>query len=126
MDQILPQWAADLIRAYLTVLRKYAVFEGRARRREFWGFVLVNMVAGFLLYALGALTGLGFTLWTLYSIALIFPNLAVTARRLHDTERSGWWMLLSLLPVVGTLILVYFLVQDSTPGPNAYGPVPKH
>jgi uncharacterized membrane protein YhaH (DUF805 family) len=116
---------------YLAVLKKYAVFSGRARRKEYWWFVLINLIIAFVLAGLGALTtkngevGVFTALSGLYSLALILPSLGVMIRRLHDTNRSGWWFFISLVPFVGELILLIFLVLDSDPGTNRFGPNPK-
>ncbi len=105
---------------YLDVLRKYAEFTGRARRQEFWMFVLVN----FIIMAALRMFGLDM-IHTLYSLAVLVPSLAVGARRLHDTGRSGWWLLLNLIPVIGWIVLIVLFAQDSQPGDNEYGPSPK-
>ena len=116
---------------YLAVLNKYAVFEGRARRKEYWFFVLFNILISIALGIVDRVTGsfdplsgVGL-LGGLYAIALIVPGLAVTVRRLHDTNRSGWWVLLPLIPIIGGLVLFYFLVLDSNPNSNEYGDSPK-
>ena len=114
---------------YLAVLKQYAVFEGRARRGEYWNFVLFNMIAAIVLAALDAIiaktTGLTVNvLGTLYGLAVLVPSVAVTVRRLHDTNRSGWWVLLALVPLVG-LVLIVFLVQESETAPNRFGRNPK-
>ncbi len=115
---------------YLEALKKYAVFSGRSRRKEYWYFVLFNLIISFVLglidrflgltteYGLGILGGL-------YSLAVLIPGLAVAVRRLHDTNRSGWWLLINLVPFVGPIIAIIFLVQDSDTGSNRYGPWPK-
>ena len=105
---------------YIEVLKKYMVFEGRSRRQEYWMFLLVNLIITFVL----ALLSFG-TLETIYGLAILIPSLAVTVRRLHDTDRSGWWILISLIPFLGALVLLYFCVLDSQPGSNQYGPNPK-
>ena len=115
---------------YLTVLKKYAQFSGRARRREYWMFYLVNVLIVFCLVFLERLLGIlqanGLGLLTgLYILLLILPTLAVGVRRLHDTGRSGWWMLLALVPIIGPIVLFVFSVLDSEPGDNRYGPNPK-
>ena len=92
-------------------------FEGRAQRVEYWYFTLINLIAGLILSYVSP------TLQAIYALAVFLPALAV--RRLHDTERSGWWLLLIFLPLIGAIVLIIFLVQDSTPGDNAYGPNPK-
>ena len=117
---------------YLEVLQKYAVFDGRARRKECWMFILINVLVSLVLVAIDNLIGtfspqMGSVglLQGLYSLAILIPSLAVTVRRLHDTGRTGWWVLISLVPVIGGLILLIFMVLDSEPGTNEYGPNPK-
>ena len=116
---------------YLEVLRKYAVFDGRARRMEYWMFVLINCLIFVVLSVLDTVVGL-FSLGNsvgaltgLYWLVVLVPSVAVTVRRLHDTDRSGWWALLALLPVLGTIVLFVFCVLDGTPGPNRFGENPK-
>jgi uncharacterized membrane protein YhaH (DUF805 family) len=109
---------------YVEVLKKYAVFEGRARREEFWMFALVNFIVTIVLNVVLSMIGLPI-LAVIYSLAVLVPSLAVGARRLHDTNRSGWLLLISLIPLVGAIVLIVFWVQDSQPGPNQYGPNPK-
>ena len=116
---------------YIAALKKYAVFSGRARRKEYWYFALFNMIFCFILVFIDVFTGLfheqvGFgVLSTLYMLATLLPSLGVTVRRLHDTGRSGWWILISLVPFIGGLILLIFTLLDSKPGENQYGPNPK-
>lgn len=110
---------------YLQVLRKYAVFTGRARRQEYWMFVLISFIITVVLMVLGRLVGLMDVLANLYSLAVLLPSLAVGARRLHDTGRTGWWLLIGLIPIVGWIVLIVFFVQDSQPGDNPYGANPK-
>ncbi len=122
---------------YIAALRKYAVFRGRARRKEYWIFQLIRytfFIAGLLLYPLferlpasveeqfGDIYLL--ILYTYYA-AMLLPELAVTIRRLHDTGRSGWWYLISLVPYIGAVVLFIFVLQDSQYGENEYGPNPK-
>jgi uncharacterized membrane protein YhaH (DUF805 family) len=116
----------DAMESYLKVLRDYATFSGRARRREYWMFVLVNIIVAVVLSLIdGVLFDGAMLLSGLYWLAILVPSLAVGVRRLHDTGRSGWWLLISLVPVVGGLVLFVFTVLDGDPGPNAYGPSPK-
>lgn len=115
---------------YLKVLKNYAVFQGRARRTEFWMFVLINFVVAFVLtlvdMVLGTMTSSGYgMLGTLYGLAVLVPSIAVSVRRLHDTNRSGWWYLLIFVPLIGTIALLVFFVQDSQPENNRFGPNPK-
>ncbi len=104
---------------YLEVLKKYAVFNGRARRKEYWYFVLFNIIISIVL----AVMGMDLLQW-IYTLAVLIPGIAVTVRRLHDTERSGWWLLIALVPIAAIVLLV-FMVQDSKPGQNQYGANPK-
>jgi uncharacterized membrane protein YhaH (DUF805 family) len=97
-----------------TCFRKYAEFDGRASRSEFWWFTLF-----ILLISMGA-QAIGDTLATLVSLGTLLPSIAVTARRLHDIDRSGWWQLIALIPIIGWVILIYWCVLDST-GSNRYG-----
>ncbi|MDP4096326.1 DUF805 domain-containing protein [Paenibacillus sp. P96] len=110
---------------YVSVLKNYVGFQGRARREEYWMFVLVNFGVTVVLSLLQALFGIDQVLTSIYGLAVFLPTLAVGARRLHDTGRSGWWLLLNLIPLVGTIILIVFLVQDSQFGNNRYGANPK-
>jgi len=110
---------------YLDVLKKYAVFEGRARRKEYWMFVLFNIIIGLALMLLEGRIGAGGILSMVYSLAVLVPSLAVSVRRLHDTDRSGWWLLIGIIPLIGGIILLIFMVGDGVPGENQYGPDPK-
>jgi uncharacterized membrane protein YhaH (DUF805 family) len=116
---------------YLGVLKKYADFNGRARRKEYWFFVLFNLIISCVLTAVdvfvgtySAAAGVGI-LTGLYGLAVLLPGIGVTIRRLHDTGRSGWWILIILIPLVGWIVLLVFMVLDSQPATNAYGPNPK-
>ncbi len=108
-----------------SVLTNYAKFDGRARRSEYWWFVLFNVivsiVAGILDQILIAIIGFGF-IGIIASLALLIPGLAVAIRRLHDTDRSGWWLLIILVPVLGFLAMIYFTVLEGTKGENRFGP----
>jgi uncharacterized membrane protein YhaH (DUF805 family) len=112
-------------------MKQYATFEGRARRREYWFFQLFNVLAFIVLLLVDGVTGtinkeagLGL-LSGLYLLATIIPSFAVTVRRLHDTDRSGWWLLIAFIPVVGDIALIVFACLDSQPGANRFGPNPK-
>jgi uncharacterized membrane protein YhaH (DUF805 family) len=116
---------------YLQVLKKYAVFSGRARRKEYWFFFLFNIIIAIVLGVIDGMIG-GFSreagvgvLGGLYSLAVLIPGIAVAVRRLHDTDRSGWWLLIAFIPLVGAIVLIVFLVLDSSPGANRFGPNPK-
>ena len=111
-----------LINAFkLVVQERYAQFEGRSGRAEYWWFVLANFLISIVLNGLGRAMTLFAIVGFFVSLALIIPGLAVAVRRLHDTDRSGWWLLIVLVPLVGWIILIVFLATDSTPGPNDYG-----
>ena len=110
---------------YLEVLKKYAVFSGRARRKEYWFFFLINIIITFVLGFIEGLAGTAGILACIYSLAVLIPGIAVTVRRLHDTNRSGWWLLVGLVPLLGAIALLVFMVQDSQPDKNQYGTNPK-
>jgi uncharacterized membrane protein YhaH (DUF805 family) len=110
---------------YLAVIKKYADFSGRARRTEYWMFFLVNLVVVVVLSILEALVGGPGILSALYGLALLLPSIGVTVRRLHDTSRTGWWILVGLIPFIGFIVLLVFMVLDSQPGSNQWGPNPK-
>ncbi len=116
---------------YLEVLKKYAVFSGRTRRKEYWYFGLFNIIFMIVLAVIDGATGsfsaaAGMGMFSgIYSLAVLIPGIAVLVRRLHDTDRSGWWLLIGLIPFIGAIVLLIFTVQDSNPGENQYGPNPK-
>ena len=109
---------------YIGVLKKYAVFSGRARRKEYWMFFLFNIIIFIALGVIETIVGINPVLTLFYMLAILLPGLAVTLRRLHDTGKSGWWLLIGIVPLIGIVILV-FMVQDSQAGDNQYGPNPK-
>lgn len=114
---------------FVRVWQRYAEFEGRSRRKEYWMFHLINTVIWLILiafsfatrnsFAVGAIVAAG-----LYGLAGLIPGLAVSVRRLHDIGRSGWWLLIALIPFGGLVLLVFDCLKG-TPGPNEYGPDPK-
>jgi len=112
---------------YFQVLQRYAQFSGRARRAEYWWFTLFNIIVAFVLgLASGVEPVSGSIVFAIFVfvIATIIPSIAVSVRRLHDTGRSGWWCLITFIPL-GSLVLLYFWLLDSQPGENRYGPNPK-
>ena len=125
------------MKIFFGVLKKYAVFSGRARRSEFWVSTLIWVVIYFTLAVIDVVIGteLGGDVGILsffFLVATFLPLLGVQIRRLHDTGRSGWWSLLNSIPIIGTIVVIFFLVQDSQQGqgldltgPNKYGPNPK-
>ena len=110
---------------YLEVLKKYAVFRGRARRKEYWLFILFNTIISFALILIEYSVGGPGIVVGLYYLAVAIPSLAVLVRRLHDTNRSGWWFFINFIPLIGGIIILVFTVQDSQPDENRYGPNPK-
>ena len=119
---------------YLKVLKQYADFNGRARRKEFWMFSLFNFLIAFvLMLAMIALTLtlkpaliiVGYIIYVCYLLAIFIPGLAVAVRRLHDIGKSGWYYLIGCIPLVGGIILLVWFCQDSQPGANEYGSNPK-
>jgi uncharacterized membrane protein YhaH (DUF805 family) len=116
---------------YLKVLKQFADFNGRARRQEYWMFVLFNLlfvfVAGMLdrvLNLADPTTGIG-PLYGLYILAVFIPGIAVSIRRLHDIGKSGWMLLLALIPIIGGIWLLVLMVREGDRGENKYGPDPK-
>jgi uncharacterized membrane protein YhaH (DUF805 family) len=111
-----------MITYYQEALKKYAVFTGRSRRSEYWYFVLINFIISLILPLFGQV---GSLLSYIYILAIIIPGLAVSIRRLHDTNRTGWWIFLALIPFVGAIVLLVFFATDSDPATNEYGPNPE-
>lgn len=110
---------------YLLALKKYNQFSGRSRRKEYWMFSLYSFVFAILLSIVESLIGLSGILSGLYSLAVLIPSIAVFIRRLHDTNRSGWWFWIGLVPLIGPIVLIVFLAQDSQAESNQYGANPK-
>ena len=133
----------NMISAYKSMFKKYAQFNGRSRRSEYWYAALANYIIVLVAYAIMfipmfmsaasgngspamlGLTGIISVLLVIYFLAAFVPSIALMVRRLHDTGRSGWFLLLNLIPYVGGIIVFVFSVLDSQPGPNQYGPNPK-
>lgn len=110
---------------YLKVIKNYVGFTGRARRKEYWMYCLFYIIIAIVIGVVERVAGMGTMLSSLYSLALLLPSIAVSIRRMHDTGRSGWWVLINLIPILGWLIFLFFTVQDSEPGSNDWGPNPK-
>ncbi|HLS30133.1 MAG TPA: DUF805 domain-containing protein [Flavobacteriaceae bacterium] len=116
---------------YLKGLRKYAEFNGRARRKEYWMFVLFNMIFSFVAAVIDNLAGIaipemGYGLfYGLFVLVMFIPGLAVTVRRLHDIGKSGWMFFVVLIPLIGGIWLFILMLTDSDPGVNQYGANPK-
>jgi len=116
---------------FAAALKKYATFSGRSRRKEYWYFFLCYVLLSILLAAFDVMlgvhdekSGVGLLSGT-FALATLLPAIAVGARRLHDIGRTGWWLLIGLVPLIGGIILFIFAVRDGDSGPNAYGPDPK-
>lgn len=116
-----------------TITKRYAQFTGRATRREYWGFYLFNMIISVALQILAeigvqisdTIGGLMLVILSIVSLGLALPHIAVSIRRLHDINKSGWWFLLALVPIVGWIWLIVLLCQPSTPESNQYGDIPQ-
>ena len=115
---------------YLNEQRYYIGFGGRARRIEFWMFILVNFIFALVLSIVDKILGWEWAsgegvLTSIYGLFILWPSWAVQFRRLHDTDRSAWWLLLLLIPIVGWIVSLIFNCQSGTPGENRFGPDPK-
>jgi uncharacterized membrane protein YhaH (DUF805 family) len=126
------------VKWYMEVIKKYVVTTGRARRKEYWMFILFNAIFGIVAAILDNVLGLNFsksygqyayvsTGWIalVYSLAVLLPAIAVGIRRLHDIDKSGWMLLVGLIPFVGWIWLLVLMVTEGTRGPNQYGSDPK-
>jgi uncharacterized membrane protein YhaH (DUF805 family) len=110
---------------FIEALKKYAVFQGRARRKEYWMFYLMSIIIAVIIGALEGMFRLPGLIGKIYPYTMALPTISVSVRRLHDTNRSGWWFLINLIPVIGSIFFLLFTIEDSTPGENKYGPNPK-
>jgi uncharacterized membrane protein YhaH (DUF805 family) len=116
---------------YTKVIKNYAVFNGRARRKEYWMFVLFNLIFLILAVALDNLLGTAFQdtgygiIYLIYTLGVFIPSLAVLVRRLHDLGKSGWWLFIILIPLVGGIWFLVLMATDGQRLDNAYGPDPK-
>lgn len=109
---------------FLGVIQKYAVFSGRARRKEYWMFVLFNFIFAAAASIIDSILGT-YLISPLYSLAVFVPSLAVSVRRLHDIGKSGAWIFISLIPLAGPIWLLILLATEGNRGDNQYGPDPK-
>jgi uncharacterized membrane protein YhaH (DUF805 family) len=107
------------------VTNHYFDFNGRTRRTAFWYFVLVYFIIAVVLGIIQSVAHLGSILTALLSLALLLPNLGIAVRRLHDTNRSGWWILIGLIPIIGWIVLIIWYCEAGTTGSNQFGPDPK-
>jgi len=117
----------SFVEAIRSVLTQYVGFSGRARRAEYWYFFLFECIVNFVLSMLGNITDMNFfnILITLFNLAVFLPGLAVCFRRMHDTGKSAWYLLIGLVPIVGQILIMLWFIKDSEPGTNQYGPNPK-
>ena len=115
----------SFVESIQTVLSKYCDFNGRARRSEYWWFTLAYCILSGILSGFAQGSTIFGIISGLVSLALLLPSLGVSVRRLHDVGKSGWWLLLVLIPVIGAIILLVWECKDSDPGDNQYGPNPK-
>ncbi|MFJ1563725.1 DUF805 domain-containing protein [Streptomyces erythrochromogenes] len=110
---------------YVDVLKKYVVFSGRARRQEFWMFFLCNLAVSIVVGIIDTVIGANSILSGLYSLAVLLPFLGLAVRRLHDTDKSAWWLLLYLIPFLGWIALIVMWALPGNAQPNKYGSNPK-
>ncbi len=115
---------------FIDAMKKAFNFSDRSRRKEYWMFILATVIISIVLTIVDTVAGLELAedvgiLSTLFSLAIIIPSISVTVRRLHDIGKSGWWVLIGLIPIVGFIVLLVFTVKDSEAAPNAYGKNPK-
>ena len=108
---------------FTDALKRYADFTGRARRKEYWMFILFYVIFYIAAAVVDVVLGTAF-ITAIFALALFVPSIAIAARRLHDTNRSGWWQLIALIPLIGGIVLLVFLIMDSTED-NLHGPNPK-
>ncbi len=118
------QYQVSFGQAVNMALNKYCDFNGRASRSEYWWFALFCFIVGAIAGVIGGIINITL-LPTICVLALLLPSLGLGVRRLHDIDKSGWWIFLQLIPVVGTIILIIWFVKESQPVPNQYGPVPN-
>ncbi|GAB3809780.1 DUF805 domain-containing protein [Micromonospora zhanjiangensis] len=119
--------------AVRSVFSQYVGFSGRARRSEYWWFLLFAILVGIVASVLDSALGTKFDgsasssgyIGLIVNLVFLLPSLAVSVRRLHDTDRSGWWILIGLIPFIGAIVLLVFFVLAGTPGSNRFGPDPK-
>ncbi|MFI6288644.1 DUF805 domain-containing protein [Streptomyces sp. NPDC051018] len=110
---------------FTDVFKKYAVFSGRARRKEYWMFTLFSTIISIVLSIIDSVAGTVALFSGVYALVALLPSLGVFVRRMHDTGRSGWWFFIALVPFVGFIILLVFLASEGKPEENQYGPNPK-
>ena len=115
---------------FVKCLQNYVTFSGRARRKEYWMFVLFNLIIGFVLGFVEGLLNLfpgseASVLANIFSLAVLLPGISVSVRRMHDIDKSGWWLWIGAVPIVGAIVLLVFACMEGTKGTNRFGPDPK-
>lgn len=110
---------------YIQAIKNYRNFSGRARRKEYWMFALISAVIVFVLGIIDRILGIAL-LSSLYSLFILIPELSLSFRRLHDIDKSAWWLLIAFVPVVGAIVLLVFSLKPGTAGANNYGDDPKN
>ena len=113
----------EIMQAVKTVLNNYANFKDRSRRSEFWWWTLAYFIAYAVIMLVGSVINMGELFAGIFALGLIIPNLAVSVRRFHDIGKSGWWILISIIPLIGLIAIIYFFTRPSD-GPNQYGEGP--
>lgn len=108
---------------FVDAFKQYATFTGRATRTQYWMFVLIYLIIAIVLGVIDGLLGIG-VLGPIFGLVMLIPSISITARRLHDTGRTGWWQLIYFVPLIGLIVMIIFLVQDSDAN-NEYGANPK-
>ena len=120
-DQNKAEEQFNMIDWFVKCLKNYTTFTGRARRKEYWYFVLVQFIILIVAQIIDAILGTEFVFYAIVALALFIPSLAAAVRRLHDTGRSGWWFLIALIPLIGTILLIIWLASDTKQGKNQWG-----
>lgn len=119
-------WLSIALNGFVIGLKRYAEFGGRSGRSEYWFFFIVYFIIYMTLTGFDVATGQSMS-WptTFFTLAMLVPSIAIGVRRLHDIDRSGWWLAITLVPIVGAIVLLFFSAQDSTPGNNRFGAHPR-
>ena len=110
---------------YIEALKKYTTFSGRSRRKEYWMFMLFNILISIVFSLIDTLIGLNQILSGIYYLVIIIPSIAVAVRRLHDIGKNGWWYFIILIPIIGSIWFFVLMCKDSQYGENQYGRNPK-
>lgn len=120
-DQNKAEEQFNMLDWFVKCLKNYANFSGRARRKEYWFFTLVQFIILVITQIIDAILSTDFVFYAIAALALFIPSLAAAVRRLHDTDRSGWWLLIALIPLIGTILLIIWLATETKPENNQWG-----